>query len=102
MTYQPDLDAIRERVDQGLLRATRHNYAPYTIYCYTKEAQYKYKWDEHLIHCRGQILVDEGAIIARPISKFCIVEEQPRSSTLYPLPSVFFFFLVLKHPTNPR
>ena len=65
-----DLDKLKDLVSQGYLRAQAHPYLPYTIYNYTEKTNYEDAWNELTLACRGLILEDDGAVVARPFRKF--------------------------------
>jgi len=65
-----DIDKLNELVAQGYLRSQAHPYLPYQIFNYTEKTNYEGAWNEHTLTCRGLILDDDGALIARPFPKF--------------------------------
>jgi RNA ligase len=74
-------EKLKDYVDKGFVKATRQEAFKYTIYTYTSKCQYEKMWDEVTMSCRGLILDDEGAIIARPFKKFFNIEEMLEKPT---------------------
>lgn len=69
-------DLVAELIKQGYISARRHPNAPLTIYNYTARCQYDWKWTPETMACRGLIVADDGAVIARPFPKFFSVEQR--------------------------
>lgn len=57
-------------VSEGDVTARSHPDLPYTIFNYAPDVQYRNKWNEITLTCRGLILDDDFNIIARPWKKF--------------------------------
>lgn len=64
------IDELDAAVADKTVKATPHPEAPYTIYTYAKNTQYKNNWNKVTLNCRGLILDPENNIIARPWPKF--------------------------------
>lgn len=63
-------------IENNLITKKEHNLFPLVLYNYTQECQFKEKWDNTTLQCRGLILHKEtGEIIARPFKKFFNYEE---------------------------
>lgn len=65
-----DRDLLDSLVADGWLRTQRHPDADLWIYNYTEKTQYENHWTPETLMCRGLILDADGAIVARPFSKF--------------------------------
>lgn len=65
-----DRELLESMVADGWLRTQRHPDADLWIYNYTEKTQYENHWTPETLMCRGLILDADGAIVARPFSKF--------------------------------
>jgi RNA ligase len=61
---------LDKRVDQGLIYRKEHKTLPLLLYNYTPLCQYSGAWDEYTLASRGLVLHKDGAVVARPFSKF--------------------------------
>lgn len=75
-----DLQALRQRVESGLLTEQKHNQADLIIWNYTPKCQYERAWDEYTSICRGLITDLSGTVVARPFPKFFNVGETPETA----------------------
>lgn len=81
-TYMQITKDILERyVKEGWLISQRHPTLPLTIYNYSQTTQYEAHWDEVTLQCRGLVMDNEGAIVARPFKKFFNIEENKHVAT---------------------
>lgn len=64
------LDELNAAVEQGRVTKRPHPSLPLFIYNYSPDVQYSNRWDEVTLNCRGLILTNSGAIVARPWKKF--------------------------------
>lgn len=69
------LDNIKKYVKEGYIYEKKHPELDLWIYNYSPKCQYKQKWDDVTMMCRGLILDKQGNIIARPFKKFFNYEE---------------------------
>jgi RNA ligase len=67
---QFDREHLERLVAEGWLSSQRHPDADLWIYNYTKKTQYESHWTAETLVCRGLILDQAGAVIARGFSKF--------------------------------
>lgn len=67
-------------IEAGLVRARQHPTLPLTIYNYAEMAVYTRHWNDVTSQCRGLIVDNEGAVIARPWPKFFNYGEHPEGS----------------------
>lgn len=74
-------DILEKYVVEGWLVSQTHPTMPLTIYNYSQATQYKAKWDEVTLQCRGLVVDDMGTIVARPFKKFFNVEENKHIAT---------------------
>lgn len=65
-------------VERGLLTERRHPRLPLRIFNYTPRVQFEGLWDEVTTACRGLVLDDSGAVIARPFPKFWNLNDRSR------------------------
>ena len=65
-----DLGKLNQMIEEGMVRAQRHNMLPLTIYKYTQKAVYTGTWNETTLRCRGLVLDDEGTIVVNGFTKF--------------------------------
>ena len=67
-----DMCELDNLIAQKLVTKKDHHDYPYSIYCYSKQAEYKNAWDnETLRQARGLIIDNHtGEVIARPYDKF--------------------------------
>ena len=82
-----DLDELDYEVKAGNVRVQRHPDLPLRIFNYTEAAAYASHWTPVTLACRGLILDDHGAIVARPFPKFFNLEELVRAGHSVPLDS---------------
>lgn len=68
-------EKIKAYIKEGLISKRKHPTANLYIYNYTPKCQYKQKWDEITIMCRGLILDESNKIISRPFGKFFNYDE---------------------------
>lgn len=62
---------LQEAIDnQYVYKRESNDFPELSIYCYTRTAQYRWKWNEVTTEARGLILNEDGEIIARPFGKF--------------------------------
>lgn len=64
------VDAIRDHIAAGNIRAQRHPDWPLTILNYAPQVQYGKLWDPATMTCRGLIVDDDWQVVARPFRKF--------------------------------
>jgi len=65
-----DMDKVQQLVADGYISVRHHPTAPLSIYNYTPQCQYEWKWTPETIACRGLILDDNDCVVARPFPKF--------------------------------
>lgn len=70
-----DLGVFAPYIQEGLIAVQRHPTEDFSIYNYTKTAQFGGKWDEAVRIARGLIVRDDGKVLARPFPKFFNLEE---------------------------
>lgn len=81
-----DIAELKALEEKGLVRSSRHNSFPLTIYKYTEQCVFGREWTDLLLMCRGLIVHDNGDVIARPFKKFFNIEEhEGEDSKLPPL-----------------
>jgi RNA ligase len=81
-----DPTRIAPLLESGTVKAQRHPARPLTIYNYTPLCQYEQRWCPVSRACRGLILADDGAIVARPFPKFHNADEHSRSEVAFSKP----------------
>lgn len=64
------VENLKANINAGLVRVQTHPTLPFSIYNYTEEVQYKKKWNDVTLNCRGLILDADYNIVARPWKKF--------------------------------
>lgn len=70
------LEEMAKLVTGKLVRYQHHPRLPLTIYNYSQMVQYKKKWTDLLIRCRGLVIDSTtGKIVASPMPKFFNYEE---------------------------
>lgn len=70
------LDTLNKYYQEGWLRKEVHTTLPLTIWNYSATTQYKGKWDEVTLQCRGLITDNNtGKAVVRPFKKFFNYEE---------------------------
>lgn len=74
-------DILEKYVAEGWLVSQTHPTMQLTIYNYSQATQYKAKWDEVTLQCRGLVVDDIGTIVARPFKKFFNIEENKHNAT---------------------
>lgn len=67
--------AVEREVAEGWVRSQRHPTLPLTIYNYTKNTQFEWRWNNVTLACRGLIVDDDNNVVARPLPKFFNLEE---------------------------
>jgi len=70
MTELFPTELLNEMVEGRYVNATRHPYAPLTIWNYGQRAQFDNMWNDVTLTCRGLITDDGGYVVARPFRKF--------------------------------
>ncbi|MDX2254123.1 MAG: T4 RnlA family RNA ligase [Pseudanabaenaceae cyanobacterium bins.39] len=70
-----DLQKIEQLIAEGYISKRPHSSNSLFIYNYTAKAQYDRLWTYETMHCRGLILDQNGAIVARPLPKFFNLQE---------------------------
>lgn len=70
-----NLEKIDQLITEGYITKRPHSSGELFIYNYTAKAQYDRLWTPETIQCRGLILDRDGAIAARPLSKFFNLQE---------------------------
>ena len=70
-----NLEKIDQLISEGYITKRPHSSGDLFIYNYTAKAQYDRLWTPETIQCRGLILDRDGAIAARPLSKFFNLQE---------------------------
>ncbi|SET52023.1 RNA ligase [Nonomuraea wenchangensis] len=65
-----DLEYLEKCIEAGYVRVQEHPTEPLEIYNYTEKTQYEGVWDVVTRTCRGLIVDEQGAIVARPFAKF--------------------------------
>lgn len=60
----------QQLMKEGLVYIKRHPQYPLFLLNYTPRTQYRKKWCKELIHARGLVVAEDGAILARPLPKF--------------------------------
>lgn len=70
-----NLEKIDQLITEGYITKRAHSSGELFIYNYTAKAQYDRLWTPETIQCRGLILNRDGAIAARPLSKFFNLQE---------------------------
>ncbi len=74
-----DWKVLQTYIDNGLILANKHPEYNIWILNYTPKTQSKGFWDEYTLSCRGLVIDDGGAILARPFQKFKNLEEHDPS-----------------------
>ncbi|RCG27214.1 2'-5' RNA ligase [Sphaerisporangium album] len=64
------LSSLEDAVEQGLVREQRHPAEALRIFNYTEKTIYEQAWTSVTQQCRGLVVDDHGAVIARPYEKF--------------------------------
>ena len=70
-----DLNKIKNYVELGYIKVTKHPTEPLFIYNYSQQTQFEGHWNETTLLCRGLILDAEHNVKARPLAKFFNYEE---------------------------
>lgn len=71
-----------EHMNNHVVNAQHHHYAPLVIYNYGQKAQFENIWDDITCKCRGLIVNQStGDIVARPFQKFFNLGHQGRPET---------------------
>ena len=65
-----DMMKYQQLMNEGLVYIKRHPQYPLYLLNYTPRTQYRKKWCKELIHARGLVVAEDGAILARPLPKF--------------------------------
>ena len=66
-----DADKLSEHINNRVINAQHHHYAPLRIYNYGQKAQFDGIWDDVTVKCRGLIVNEStGEVVARPFQKF--------------------------------
>lgn len=65
-----DMNLYADMVHEGYIRLNRHPNLPIYILNYTEHAQYDREWNPVTLQCRGLIVDQNNAIVARPFDKF--------------------------------
>ena len=83
------IEKLRKLESEGLITLRPHNDLLLLIANYTPDVQYDRLWDEHplLKQCRGLIVDEDGAVIARPFPKFFNYEEHLEFDDLEDIPN---------------
>lgn len=80
---------LRTEIQGGYVTEKRHPTEPLSIFNYTPAAQYERRWNRTTRTCRGLIVDDAGAVIARPFAKFFNHGEMPNEHPPTGDPQVF-------------
>lgn len=77
-----DEKKLYEHLNNRVINAQHHHYAPLVIYNYGQKAQFESIWDDVTCKCRGLIVnMSTGNIVARPFQKFFNLGHQGRPET---------------------
>jgi len=71
------VDDLRHEMDEGWVRSQVNEDNTLSVYNYTEAAQYKRRWNNVTLNCRGLILDNYMNIVARPWKKFFNFGERP-------------------------
>ena len=67
-----DMEEMNNLITQKLVTKKDHKEYPYSIYCYSKQAEYHNAWDNDTLRQARGLIIDNhtGEVIARPYEKF--------------------------------
>lgn len=71
-----DRKILKEYVEKGLLKESKHPNLPLYLYKYTEKCQFENKWDEITKACRGLVLDEEGNVVVNCMPKFFNYEQE--------------------------
>lgn len=72
-----DIAALERLIASRHISRSRHPSQPLSIFDYTTRTQFDGTWTPETIRCRGLVVHDDGAIVARPLDKFFNLDEHP-------------------------
>lgn len=80
-----DVDLLRARVADGVVRQQQHESLPLSIFNYSQRCQYERLWDDVTLQCRGLVMHGDR-VVARPFRKFFNDTEHAEGEVPWHLP----------------
>lgn len=72
-----DMDAVERLIQQRYINRVHHPTLPIYLLNYSDHATWEQMWTPETIACRGLVLADDGATVARPMDKFFNLGQAP-------------------------